>query len=148
MHCDLGLFYFLNGGGKMLRNTLSRILSVFLNVGLTCVVLFVTWPLIWLIWTCANRGYSKTSAGRKSLWQLTGMLVVSLIVLNLGYGFEGTCTKLGDYTFASRALAGRDALADGGLGGNLFSESCLRDVPIPLPNNYVRGIDLQKVDFE
>jgi hypothetical protein len=32
--------------------------------------------------------------------------------------------------------------------GNRFKDSCLCEVPIPLPADYVRGIDLQRVDFE
>lgn len=51
--------------------------------------------------------------------------------------------------FHSRALAGPAAQADGtASGGNRFSQILLGRVPLPIPQDYVRGIDLQKADFE
>lgn len=80
----------------------------------------------------------------------------SLLVVNLGYGFERSFTCLGDYEFYSQALTGeaREApellsdedLTDG--AGNRFSGSVLHNLPIPLPYHYLAGIDTQKIDFE
>ena len=75
--------------------------------------------------------------------------MVSLYVINLGYGFEGSFHKLGDYPFASRTLAGPEApiqLTEE--GKNRFSGSWLGQVRVPLPRNYVQGIDLSKYHFE
>lgn len=84
----------------------------------------------------------------KQAVQLFSILAIGLFVLNLGYSFNGAFTKLGDYTFASRALAGENSVVEGGRGGNRFAESWLSFVPVPLPRDYVEGIDIQKVDFE
>ncbi|NQT14212.1 MAG: hypothetical protein HQ582_15765, partial [Planctomycetes bacterium] len=77
---------------------------------------------------------------------VAAMLLLGVYVLNLGYGFEGSFTRLGDYRFLSRVLAGKTT--DPETGGNRFSNTLLGGVPVPLPKNYVQGADLQKWDFE
>lgn len=67
---------------------------------------------------------------------------VSLLVLNAGYLFDGTGTRLGDYQFSSKALAGE------WVGDNRFRRTWLADLPVPLPTDYVRGLDHQNHDFE
>ena len=76
------------------------------------------------------------------------VLTAGIFILNLGYGFEGTFTKLGDFRLASRTLADKDSVVDNRTGGNRFAETPLAHLPVPLPKNYVLGADLQKVDFE
>jgi len=120
---------------------------------MTWVVLFAVWPLIWLIWFWGRRHRQQLSWHMKCAFyrqalQLASIVAIGVLVLNLGYGLTGTCTRLGDFTFVSHALADADSIAEGGKGGNCFAESWLRYLPVPLPRDYVRGIDLQKVDFE
>jgi hypothetical protein len=104
---------------------------------LTWLVLFPLWPVLWVL-------YSWDRLCWKHFRQLVGIFVLAVGGLNLGYGFEGTFTQLGDYQFVTRALGGKE---DGKIG-NRFSDSWLGTVPIPLPKNYVAGIDRQKLDFE
>lgn len=101
------------------------------------------------------------SGWRSDPWKNLGATVVRLLLLftvaiytvNVGYGFAGTMTRLGDFRFASSALtrergdhtAGR---ADPRSLGNRFSNTCLASVPIPLPSSFVEGMDTQKLDFE
>ena len=80
--------------------------------------------------------------------QLAAVFAIGLYVINLGYGFEGSFRRLGEYTFASRALAGLGSWAEHGGGGNRFQSGWLGRIPVPLPYNYVLGIDRQKADFE
>lgn len=112
---------------------------------MTWILLFGVWPLIWLIWLTDG---TTRHCWRSRLCQLAGIMLLGLFVLNLGYGFEGTFTQLGDFTFRSRTLAGDDSLVVGGDGGNRFSGTCLCHIAVPFPCNYIRGIDIQKVDFE
>lgn len=77
--------------------------------------------------------------------QFALILFMAFDLLNLGYGFDGTFTRLGDFTFVSRAMTG---LAESGKPGNRFAGSAIAWVPVPLPRQYVLGIDLQKKDFE
>ena len=79
---------------------------------------------------------------------MAAVFAIGLYVINLGYGFEGSFRRLGEYTFASRALAGLGSWAEHGGGGNRFQSGWLGRIPVPLPYNYVLGIDRQKADFE
>ncbi len=97
--------------------------------------------------------------------------VISLIVLNACYGFQGTFKRIGSYHFVSRLLGGQ-GLHDPSHAGNRFhsssDEKSTREVnmgfislrhnilrhihlsylPIPLPEQYVQGFDSQKADEE
>lgn len=135
------------------------------------IILFGLWPLLWLVYCCwakmsvaggqsadTRRQTSKAAAtvlpsrcfdqpsaiNNQPFTQLATILVLALYVLNLGYGFDGTFTKLRDYTFVSHALTGLDP----GEPGNRFVDSWVGVLPIPAPKQYLRGIDLQKKDFE
>lgn len=80
------------------------------------------------------------------------MLFIGLLVLHVGYGFEGSFTKLGDYQFTSDLLSGQNnsplnRAADYTFG-NRFQSSVFGMMPVPLPRNYLLGIDRQRLDFE
>lgn len=112
---------------------------------MTWLVLYLLWPLLWLICHAARRARSGDSVQRrKELTQLILVLLISLTVLNMGYGFDGTFTSLGNFRFRSEALTGS---ADGNIG-NRFRQTVLTGIPVPLPRDFVLGADLQKRDFE
>ena len=76
-------------------------------------------------------------------------MLIGIYVINLGYGFEESCTRLGDFRFVSATLgASGDAMDAPVGGGNRFADSWLGSLPVPFPKNYVLGIDLQRRDFE
>jgi len=96
--------------------------------------------LITLLWS-----FRATNVSRKSRWlRALAMVCISVYVLNLGYLFEGTGTRLGDFPFVSTALSGQQAKVT----GNRFSDSILGKLPVPLPRNFVLGIDVQKYEFD
>lgn len=110
----------------------------------TWVVLFVLWPvLFWPIWLLLQRRQLTRALIVDQAVKLLIILVVALYMLNLGYGFEGSFRQLGDYSFGSAALSGSE-----GRQGNRFAGSWLAWMPVPLPANYLQGIDRQKMDFE
>jgi len=113
----------------------------------TWVVLFGLWPLIWLSWIIAQR---RSSTPKHQFLAQGGQLALQLLlavyVINLGYGFEGSGTKLKDFSFVSDTFRGPDNETTGSV--NRFAESALKDLPVPLPKNYIAGIDVQKRDFE
>lgn len=75
--------------------------------------------------------------------------LVSIAVVNIGYGFSGTFHRLGSYRFHSELLNGIQRRPLGfHPGGNRFSDTFLSNIPIPLPREYLLGIDLQRMDFE
>ena len=108
----------------------------------TWIILFALWPIIWLAWRiCSTRQQPAIPPAT----QLAFQLILGLYILNAGYGFEGTFQPLGQYRFISQSLSG---LARTEFPGNRFSGTLAARIPIPLPVNYVLGIDAQKRDFE
>lgn len=79
-------------------------------------------------------------------------IMVLFMVINLGYLFEGSGRRLGDIPFISRTFAGPQAELDPRLGpdgaGNRFRGTWLGSVPVPVPEDWLRGIDVQRRDFE
>ena len=75
------------------------------------------------------------------------VVATSFVVLNAGYAFSGTFTRLDDTTFVSRTFTGAPASARHS-SGNRFRGTTLGRLPIPLPRDYVMGVDLQRRDFE
>ena len=142
----------------------------------TWVILFVLWPALWLLWTWAARrsaselaatngsapdaGTLPLVAAKGGAWKRFGSLVLVLVtgvyLLNACYGFEGTFTRLGEFRFVSETLAGpvgaratpgdADGVDDG--AGNRFAGTILSGVPVPVPRNWVLGVDVQRRDFE
>lgn len=120
----------------------------------TWIVLFVVWPILSIVWLGAggNCPRERTQALSRRLCsrcvQLAAVLSLATITLNLGYGFEGSLKRLADFTFVSRTLARPDSTKDEEQGGNVFRVTWLATLRVPLPENYVTGIDVQKADFE
>lgn len=77
----------------------------------------------------------------RSLINIALGVIVSLYIINLGYGFEGTFRPLGEYHFLSKTFAGET-------GENRFQEGALHSIPVPFPSSFIEGIDIQKKDFE
>jgi len=79
----------------------------------------------------------SAGAARRGIFRLVGMclaaLALSLVVWNSGYLFRGSFSKLESYDFQSRALKAVVSR----LGG-------LRRLPVPLPRDYVTGLDHQR----
>ena len=89
-------------------------------------------------------GWSQRGSVRL-ISQLFLIQIFALYILNLGYGFDGTFKPLREYEFISSSLTGSQEL---GSVGNRFRSSWLGDISVPLPEQYVLGLDMQKHDFE
>src|SRR5690606_9937456 len=80
--------------------------------------------------------------------------MTSVYVVNLGYFCEGSLTQLGDYRFVSRTLAGSSETCNSETGStetdrnNRFAGTFLGTIPVPLPSDYLLGIDAQRCDLE
>jgi len=138
----LGITFFYSFRTWLRHGTYSQASLTGLWLGLTCltkmtwVVLAFLLPVLWLL--------DRKLTGRASSWrELLVIAAVGTFVVNLGYEFQGTCTPLGQYEFISTALSGEESS-----GGNRFRGTVLGYVPIPLPYQYLAGIDVQKGDFE
>ena len=81
--------------------------------------------------------------------QMFVMFAVSLLVINMGYLFEGTGKPLGSFRFQTALFSGVETLKDvPSGGGNRFKDSEIGYIPVILPANYIQGIDTQRLDFE
>ena len=82
--------------------------------------------------------------------QLATILLIGIYMINMGYAFDGTFRQLKDYKFISHTLTGRDIddKSHSVAIGNRFADSWLGYMPVPLPGEFVQGIDTQKLDFE
>ncbi|HSF83757.1 MAG TPA: glycosyltransferase family 39 protein [Anaerolineales bacterium] len=75
---------------------------------------------------------------RQSLWNYTRrtlllfgvVLVVSVLIINIGFLFDNTLTRLGDYQFRSSLFQTAQGRLD-----------VLSEFPIPLPYPYIEGLD-------
>ena len=115
----------------------------------TWIILFALWPMLWGIWTILKTQPVRRSdclTAAKQSRQLIVILLLAVYLINLAYGFEGSFKRLRDYVFISQTLSGQESKTR--TPGNRFAESWLGRIPVPLPENYVRGIDGQKHDFE
>lgn len=108
----------------------------------TWIILLALWPILWIAWRFV---ISSKPSFISSAQQLLSALLLALLVINLGYGFEECFQPLGRFMFVSNALKG-DSPDDE--AGNCFRDTWLESVPVPLPANYIKGIDVQKGDFE
>ncbi len=118
-----------------------------------CVLLPVMWAASWFIRTRMGQNSDECIdlqrvSFRRQILQLLGMLCMAVLILNLGYGFEGTGKPLGEYSFHSRTLGGEHAGDRIHSSGNRFEDSWTGRIPLPFPQNNVIGIDRQKFDFE
>ena len=107
---------------------------------MTNLILFGLWPLLWGLWGIGN-------PARKWAWdagKLAGILLLALLVLNAGYGFEGSFKPLKNYAFVSETFGGKANREV----GNRFADAWLGSLPMPVPENYLRGMDEQRSHFE
>ena len=142
------------------RNTLlfGVVLGIMQLTKTTWILLFAIWPAAWLLWRLCTQEGRRRNWLRHESGQLLIAMTLAVYVLNLGYGFEGTGKRLGDFEFISSAIGGplppdkRSLAAEeppfGGVPRNRFTNTLLGELPVPFPQNYVQGIDRQKSHFE
>ena len=82
--------------------------------------------------------------------QLAAVLLVGCYTLNMGYLFDGTFRPLGKYAFISRLFRGPEVSENQQTPAaeNRFGGTWLGTIPLPLPADFVQGIDTQRYDFE
>jgi hypothetical protein len=123
------------------------LLGIALLTKFTNLVLYVVWPIMWTLYHCGAGGHNPPAI-RLSIEIRRGALMValSLLVVNSGYEFHHTGLPLGSIPFISRTFTG--ATIDTGAPGNRFQDCWLGRIPVPLPEDFLRGIDVQRRDFE
>jgi hypothetical protein len=129
-------------------NRESAVLAgVVLGLGLLAKhTLLVLYPV-----TCVLAVVFKTGKvpQRPKYQQIAFVLLASLFVVNFGYLLEDSFKPLKDYRFQSELLTGLETggVPEGGAASRLQGTHLDR-LPVPVPANYLQGIDTQRVDFE
>ncbi|MGC1274334.1 MAG: glycosyltransferase family 39 protein [Planctomycetaceae bacterium] len=116
----------------------------------TWLILVPLWPLLWIAFRLPERQMLAAKEWGRQAGQLAVVMLLALYLIHAGYGFEKPFRPLGEFEFVSRNLSGdsADAPPRHGVTGNRFRGTWLESVPVPVPANYLVGIDVQKVDFE
>ncbi len=116
------------------------------------VVLPAVWIVLglWAAWTGRLGVDGARLPWRKFFVHAALACFVSLYVLNSVYLFEGTGRSLGSFAFKSRLLIGpkaNDPVMPRSLD-NRFHGSVLARLPVPLPEQYLLGLDDQMSDVD
>lgn len=116
----------------------------------TMLALYAIWPCLFVI---HRFGRSVSDEPNLRLRTQVGhglvMVLLSLLVINCGYGFTGTGQRLGDLPFVSAAFRGQPTAQSWATElGNRFDGHWLGRIPLPVPADYLRGLDVQQRDFE
>jgi len=111
----------------------------------TLVALVPTFAMLWAVATWRR----QPLRWRTWVGQILAVNFVGLCVVNLGYGFEGTGAPLGGVPFVSGMFTGQSATdAQTPQVGNRFQTAGWGRLPSPLPEQFLRGMDVQKHEFE
>ncbi len=114
----------------------------------TLLLLYALWPSLALLIQRKKRPDDRHLPGL--VVSLAMMFAISVLVINCGYLFRGSGKALGSYQFVSSIFtgAGPPAKSYGKIPGNRFATGPLKDFPVPLPEDFIQGIDVQRRDFE
>jgi Dolichyl-phosphate-mannose-protein mannosyltransferase len=106
---------------------------------LTWVTLVVSLPVSILCcrWSTGSKGLSLSSVFE--LW------LGFILIVNVGYAFEGVLVPLEEYEFCSQSLSGCEVP---GVIGNRFAGTIAGRIPIPFPRNYILGMDFLRMEVE
>ena len=118
----------------------------------TLLFLYVVWPFALAVYNWPRRRNIKTFI--MSFYHISIIYILSMYCICIGYLFEGVFDELESYIFIDRSF--RDLFCITKYGGpdenpvisNRFEGSILGKIPVPLPRDYVEGIDLQKHDID
>jgi len=111
---------------------------------MTWIIAFPIWCLLFIIWKFGR----KQDDPHLSYKQFAALLLIALWSINSGYLYDGSFKQLKDYQFISSILTGHEITKGRTVVGNRFADTWLGHIPVPLPAEFVQGIDTQKIDFE
>jgi hypothetical protein len=135
---------------EMLETFIAGIILGFAE--LTKFTLLIFYPLFIVLWILYRIPEFKLLSRQDWFQQLKQIIIIfitSLLIINMGYIFEGTGKQLGTFKFQTTLFTGYKNIKDIPFNGaNRFENTLLGQIPIPLPTNFVQGIDTQRLDFE
>jgi hypothetical protein len=146
----LGAGYFFWRWLQSLTWTLASLAGVLLGLAIiakmTWLILLVLWPMVAVAWFMARQRSAERERlrGRVFFGQLALALVTGIYLINLGYLFDGSFTRCSSFQFVSKAFRGNQSACV----GNRWKDSYVGFLPLPLPEQFVLGLDTQIEDLE
>lgn len=113
----------------------------------TFVLLYPMWLILWIVYRLSKPGTVPLKRWGYEGTMLGVRMLIGLYLVNLCYLGDGSFIPLKEYSFVSELLGG-NTQSEGTNTRNRFSDSLLGQMPVPLPSDYVYGIDFQQRDFE
>ena len=136
------------------RPTRLRICIAGLLLGLaeltktTWLIFIPLYPVLWTIYIGIAPGNVKVRVWLRGAVDILCVFLIAWWILNLGYGFESSFQRLKDFAFISTPLGGTLQIDGPPHAGNRFIGTWAGNLPVPLPANYLIGIDYMKWEFE
>jgi 4-amino-4-deoxy-L-arabinose transferase-like glycosyltransferase len=126
------------------------------------ILLYGLWPALAVVrFVLEKRGSGWPKRVATGFIQWFAMIAISVLVIDIGYAFEGVGIPLGKFEFASRTLtrpvpagisrpSSKNQLLDSAWRYriNRFRGTALESIPVPLPKHYILGFDAQKIETE
>jgi hypothetical protein len=113
---------------------------------LTWLTAILTVPITTIVSMALIRRSRSARSVLARLGDLACFWMMAVSVLNAGYQFEGLFNTLGELEFCSEMLGGEGCNAR--IHGNRFNDTWLACVPVPVPRNYLLGVDYLKCEVE
>ncbi|XZE18922.1 hypothetical protein SH449x_004229 [Pirellulaceae bacterium SH449] len=113
---------------------------------LTWITGFVSLPGAAALAIVANKTKLNSRSVIDRVSDLFIFVSIAIFILNAGYLFEGSFSRVASYTFCSKSLGGQEASPSN--PGNRFEGTVLESVPVPFPRNFLLGIDYLKYEVE
>ena len=104
-------------------------------------------PLLAIVSVIYGLSYRGTWRWKPRFWQSLVIALITWLIIHVAYEFDGALKPLGEFEFVSKTFTG-ETPENGPWHGNRFRNSWIGNLPAPLPAAYLRGIDIQKYDFE
>ncbi len=97
------------------------------------VMLYFLWPALWIIWRLLSRQKSPSSSILREAWHGALIVLLSIYIINLGYAFERPFQPLQQFHTGQAVLHSIERV--------FGSTDWLASFPVPLPADYLGGID-------
>ena len=73
----------------------------------TLLIFYPTWLVLWIVYRIGGQHQCALHCACREGSQFICMMVLSVLVVNAGYGFEGSFQRLGQFRFQTMTLTGR-----------------------------------------
>lgn len=124
------------------------LLAVGSGYGSALLPLYLVAWFLWVICRAPGDDHPLQTCLLSFAMNFVAAVLVSVLVVNAGYFFEGSFQQLGDFTFQCRALTFPGTTSTVSERINRFAGTWAGRLPVPLPRHFVTGLDAQKFDSD